>query len=190
MKNHQFLLILIGLVSIWTANIQAECLFTPYATQLNKPSGMAIDSNSVLYFADSNNHRILKIDKDGIISRIAGDCTAGYFGDGGMATKAQLNYPKGLALDNHGNIYVADSHNNVIRKIDKSGIITTIAGNNIAGYSGDNRLAITAQLNNPVDVIIDKAGNIYIADQNNHVIRKINPDGIISTVIGDGTPGR
>jgi sugar lactone lactonase YvrE len=184
------IILLIWLVLISPSNIQAECLFIPFPTQLNKPSGIAIDSNSVLYFADSNNHRILKIDKDGIISRIAGDCTAGYFGDGGVATKAQLNQPKGLALDNNGNIYVADSHNNVIRKIDKSGIITTIAGNNIAGYSGDNSLAITAQLNNPVDVITDKNGNIYIADQNNHVIRKINSHGIISTIIGDGTPGR
>jgi glucose/arabinose dehydrogenase len=189
MKIHIKLLI-IGLLSICIANIQAECLFIPFPTQLNKPWGVAIDSNSILYFADSNNHRILKIDKNGIVSRIAGNCTAGYFGNGGIATDAQLNYPKGLALDDNGNIYVADSHNNVIRKIDKSGIITTIAGNNIAGYSGDNSLAITAQLNNPVDVIIDKTGNIYIADQNNHVIRKINSHGIISTIIGDGIPGR
>jgi sugar lactone lactonase YvrE len=159
------------------------------AAQLNQPWGIAVDSSGILYFADSNNHRIRKIDSNGIITTIAGDGTQGYHGDGGVALAAQLNQPKGIALDSSDNLYIADSQNHVIRKIDNQGIITTIAGNNIPGYSGDGGTASAAQLNYPVDVTLDQAGNLYIADAGNHVIRKIDSKGIITTIVGDGTPG-
>lgn len=102
---------------------------------------------------------------------------------------AQLNEPSGIAFDKSGNLYIADSQNHVIRKIDSYGIISTLAGNNLSGYSGDNGLAINAQFNLPVQVVIDSQDNLYITDQNNHVIRKINANGIIITLAGDGTKG-
>lgn len=123
------------------------------------------------------------------ITRFAGDSTQGYYGDGGDAKAAQLNQPKGLTLDSHGNLYFADSQNHVIRKINQKGVITTIAGNNTAGYCCDGELATAAQLNHPTDVAIDKANNIYISDCNNHVIRKVDKNGIITTIAGDGTQG-
>lgn len=157
--------------------------------RLNTPEGIAVANEGSLYIADMKNHRIRKVDKQGMISTIAGDGTAGYHGDGGPAHLAQLNEPSGIAFDKHGNLYIADSKNHVIRKIDNYGIITTLAGNNLSGYSGDNGLAIAAQFNLPVQVITDSQDNLYITDQNNHVIRKINANGIITTLAGDGTKG-
>ncbi|BAP54369.1 leucine-rich repeat-containing protein [Thioploca ingrica] len=157
--------------------------------RLNTPEGIAVANEGSLYIADMKNHRIRKVDKQGMISTVAGDGTAGYHGDGGPAHLAQLNEPSGIAFDKHGNLYIADSKNHVIRKIDNYGIITTLAGNNTSGYSGDNGLALAAQFNLPVQVVIDSQDNLYITDQNNHVIRKINANGIITTLAGDGTKG-
>ena len=157
--------------------------------RLNTPEGLAVANDGSLYIADMKNHRIRKVDKQGRISTIAGDGTAGYHGDGGPAQLAQLNEPSGIAFDKSGNLYIADSQNHVIRKIDSYGIISTLAGNNLSGYSGDNGLAINAQFNLPVQVVIDSQDNLYITDQNNHVIRKINANGIIITLAGDGTKG-
>ena len=100
-----------------------------------------------------------------------------------------MNEPSGIAFDNQGNLYIADSKNHVIRKIDNHAIITTLAGNNLPGYSGDNGPATHAQFNLPVQIAIDSQDNFYITDQNNHVIRKINSQGIITTLAGDGTKG-
>lgn len=137
-----------------------------------------------------------------IITTIAGDTVAGYSGDGGLAIYAKFNQPQGIVSDSVGNIYIADAGNNVVRKIDTAGIITTFAGNgfgagtglvsNLAtggAYSGDGGLATQAQLNCPFDVAIDKNGNVYIADAGNHVIRKVNTLGIITTVAGNGLMG-
>lgn len=158
--------------------------------RLNTPEGIAVANEGSLYIADVKNHRIRKVDKQGMISTIAGDGTAGYHGDGGPAQLAQLNEPSGIAFDKQGNLYIADSKNHVIRKLDNHGIITTLAGNNTSGYSGDNGLAIAAQFNLPVQVVIDSQDNLlYITDQNNHVIRKINANGIITTFAGEGTKG-
>ena len=125
----------------------------------------------------------------GDINTIAGNGTAGFSGDGGPATSAQLNLPLGVVEDSAGNTYIADSGNNRIRKIDSAGVITTIAGNGTAGYSGDGGPATSAMLNFPYRVAVDSAGNVYIADTFNHSIRKVNTSGIITTVAGSGTRG-
>jgi len=126
-----------------------------------------------------------------IIDTVAGNGTAGYFGDGGSATRAELGNPAGIALDSVGNLYIADYNNNVIRKVTKStSIITTIAGNNTAGYFGDGGQASLASLHNPTDITIDSHGNMYIADYKNNRIRKVNlGTGIITTLAGNGSPG-
>jgi uncharacterized repeat protein (TIGR01451 family) len=115
--------------------------------------------------------------------------TFGFSGDGGPGTAARLGYPTRLALDTEGNLYIADSASSRVRKLTPQGIISTVAGNGTFNFSGDGGPAITASLNAPMDVAVDAAGNVYIADTNNHRIRKINPQGIISTVAGNGTSG-
>jgi len=159
------------------------------AAQINNPYGVAVDSAGNIYIADNGNKRIRKVNTSGIISTVAGNGTGGYLGDGGVATAAQLNNPYGVTVDNNGNIYIADTSNRRIRKVNTSGIISTVAGNGTAGYSGDGGAATAAQLNNPYGVTVDNSGNIYIADTSNRRIRKVNTSGIISTVAGNGTAG-
>lgn len=159
------------------------------AAELNHPIGIAFDNQGNAYVADANNNRIRKINADGIISTYAGNSKAGYSGDGGPATMARLNYPSGVACDDEGNVYVADMENSVIRKIDKNGVITTVAGNGIAGFGGDKKAATAAMLNDPSSVTVDNDGNLYIADYGNNRIRKVNKKGIIYTIAGTGKPG-
>lgn len=159
------------------------------SAKLYYPSGVAVDTLGNIYIADNYNHTIRKVNTSGIISTIAGNTVAGYSGDGGFASSAQLNYPWGVAVDAIGNVYIADKSNNVIRKINTSGIISTIAGNTVAGYSGDGGNATSAKLNVPYFIAIDAAGNIYITDAFNMVIRKINTLGIISTFAGNTVAG-
>ncbi|MFJ3205745.1 RICIN domain-containing protein [Streptomyces sp. NPDC086989] len=159
------------------------------AAQLNHPFGLAMDSNGTLYFSDCDNHRIRKITTDGKVTTIAGTGTAGFRGDGGPATAAQLKTPRGMAVDSEGDLYVADSENHRIRKITADGKITTIAGTGVAGFRGDGGPATVAQLNLPYAVTVDSAGVLYIADYKNHRIRKIAADGKISTVAGTGVAG-
>jgi sugar lactone lactonase YvrE len=125
------------------------------------------------------------------IYTVAGDGTYGYTGDSGQATLADLNYPLGSVLDSTGNLYIADSANNVVRKVAAgTGVITTVAGNGTAGYSGDNGPGASAKLSLPWGVAIDAAGNLYISDSNNSAIRKVAAgSGIITTIAGNGTPG-
>jgi hypothetical protein len=161
--------------------------------QLNNPWGVAVDHAGNIYIADRDNNVIRKVDAStGIINTIAGDGSANYYGDGGLAINAELYAPDGVTLDAAGNIYISDDGNNVIRKITaSSGIITTVAGNGIAGYSGDNGLATSAKLNDPsLGVAFDADGNFYIADDANNVIRKVTVStGIITTVAGCGVNG-
>jgi len=162
------------------------------SAQLNQPGGMVIDSSGNTFIADSGNHCVRKI-SSGTITTYAGTCgTPGYTGDGGPATKAELNNPTGLALDSSGNLYIADAANNLIREVSSSGTITTIAGNNSmgAGYTGDGSFATNAQLNDPTGVAVDKYGNVYIADANNNVIRKVADDYISTFVGGPATTGQ
>ncbi len=154
------------------------------AAMLNHPSGVALDSAGNLYIAEQLNHRIRKVDASGNITTVAGNGLAGYSGDGGLGIKAQLNAPLGIATDKAGNLYIADSANNVIRMLAPNGIITTIAGNGNGGYSGDNAAATAAKLFRPFDVATDSAGNVYIADYNNQRIREVTVNGVITTIAG------
>ncbi len=132
---------------------------------------------------------IRKIDITGTITTIAGNGTAGFSGDGGQATAAQLKTPGGIVVDGTGNLYIADMLNNRIRKVDASGVISTFAGTGTSGFMGDGGMATAARLSNPCDLAIDGSGNIYIADFNNKRIRKINTAGIITTIAGTGVMG-
>lgn len=152
--------------------------------QLNGPYGLALDATGNLYIADMNNHRIRKINSAGIITTIAGNGTGGYSGDGGLATAAKLYSPWGITIDAGGNLYIADSQNNRIRKVSTSGIITTIAGVGTNGFSGDGGLATGAELKEPSGVAFDSFGNLFIADFGNTRIRMINSTGIINTIAG------
>jgi sugar lactone lactonase YvrE len=155
--------------------------------QLDLPLAVAVDREGNLYIADAENYRIRKVDKEGTITTIAGTGEEGYSGDGGPATSAQLTYPVGLAFDDRGNLYIADELS--VRKIDPSGTITTVAGTGRGGhFSGDGGPATEAKLI-AADVALDSKGNLYIADSDNHRIRKVNKDGIIHTVAGSGKKG-
>ena len=155
--------------------------------QITRPLGMVADNAGNLYFSDNNNHRIRKI-SNGRITTIAGNGTATFAGDSGPATSASLSSPFGLALDSAGNIYVADTNNHRIRRIDTNGIITTFAGTGAAGFSGDGGTPTAAQLSSPAGVLVDGSGNVYIADANNQRVRKVS-GGVISTIAGSGTSG-
>jgi len=155
-------------------------------TTFNNPYAVAFDATGNLYIADTYNNLIRKLSSTGIITTIAGDGTSGFGGDGGQATLASLNAPYSICIDAAGNLYITDQGNNRIRKVNTSGIITTVAGNGTASFSGDGGLATAAAINVPDGVAVDVSGNIYIADQNNNRIRKVNTSGIISTVVGTG----
>jgi sugar lactone lactonase YvrE len=159
------------------------------AARINGLYRMAADAAGNLYFTDIWNIR--KIDASGIITTIAGSGSFGFSGDGGPATLAQLRISAGsLATDASGNLYVADYGNECVRKIDASGTITTIAGIGLSGgFSGDGGPATAALFRNPGGLAFDHAGNLYVMDQNNHRIRKVDPSGIVTTVAGTGTAG-
>ncbi|MBX2904570.1 MAG: T9SS type A sorting domain-containing protein [Taibaiella sp.] len=158
---------------------------------LGYPWGIAIDASGNIIVADQLNNRIRKVNTTtGIITSIAGNGFVGWTGDGGPATAARVNYPLGVAIDAPGNIYIADYANNRVRKINTSGIMSTIAGVGLPyGYSGDGGPATVAQLYYPKAIAVDAGGNVYIADWNNHAVRKINSVGIINTIAGTGTAG-
>jgi uncharacterized repeat protein (TIGR03803 family) len=162
------------------------------AAGLNNPWGVAVDATGNIYIADYANNRIRKVTvSTGIITTVAGIGTPGYSGDGSAATSAGLYYPTGVAVDASGNIYIADSYTQRIRKVSVgTGIITTVAGNGTPSYSGDGSTATSASLMNPRGVALDAAGNIYIADCANQRIRKVTAaSGIITTIAGNGTAG-
>ena len=161
----------------------------PTKAQMNSPTGVALDSAGNLYIADSLNCRIRKVASGGSISTFAGNGTLSYSGDGGPASKAQLNTPQGVAADAAGNLYVADTLNNVVRKVSLNGTISNFAGNGGAGSAGDGGAATSAQLNGPQGLAVDASGNLFIADTMNAKVRKVSASGVISTVAGSGTPG-
>ncbi len=154
--------------------------------ELKSPTGIAMDANGNFYIADAINNRVRMVNTTGIISTFAGKGAPSYSGDGGAATAAGLNFPSGVAVDMTGNVLIADANNSCIRLVNTSGIINTIAGNGISGFSGDGGAATAAELNSCSGVALDAAGNIYIADQVNNRIRMVNTSGIINTVAGNG----
>jgi len=151
-------------------------------------AGVGFDHRGNLYLADQWNNRVRKVDTSGIITTVAGNGGQGFSGDGGLAVDAELNVPLGVTVDSAGNLYIADTGNNRVRKVDPSGIISTVAGNGTQGFSGDGAPAVNAELDGPAGLAVE-SGNLYIADQGNQRIRKVDPASIISTVAGDGTQG-
>jgi len=159
------------------------------SASLNSPDAVTVDGAGNLFIADNGNSVIRRVDKStGIINTVAGTGASGYSGDGGLATNATLYYPRAVTLDSAGNLFISDEGNQVIRRVDKNtGNISTVAGNGAAGYTGDGVPATSARLNNPVSVAVDSAGNLFIADYSNNVIRRVDSStGIISTFAGYG----
>jgi uncharacterized protein (TIGR03437 family) len=159
------------------------------SAQLVNPVGLAIDSSGNLYFTDTDTNRVRKVSTSGIITTIAGNGGMGFSGDGLQATNAMLNGPRGVGLDSAGNIYIADTLNVRVRKVNPSGVITTVAGNGQAGATQEGAVATGTSLNSPWTVKADGAGNIYISDLQNLRVFKVNVSGIIATFAGNGTAG-
>ena len=159
------------------------------SAQLNFPLGVAVDSAGNLYVADTSSNRIRKVTPAGVITTVAGTGAAGFSGDGGQATSAQLDSPRGIAVDSAGSLYITDTYNRRIRKVTPTGVITTVAGTGTIGFSGDGGQATSATLNDPFGVAVDSAGNLYIGDTFNNRVRKVTPAGVITTVAGTGAVG-
>ena len=164
--------------------------------RLNGPTGVAVDKSGTVYFTEGSvgsgsgltvgDYRVWKVTPDGFLSTVAGNGNNSYSGDAGIATRAQLNTPAGMALDSAGNLYFADSQNHRVRKISPAGILTTVAGNELPGFSGDGGPAVLAELHNPTAVALDSEGNLFIADSENNRIRRVAADGTIGTYAGNG----
>jgi len=159
------------------------------AAQLNSPMGIAVDAAGNVFVADRDASVVRKIAANGTITTVAGNGTPGLAGDGGASTKAQLNGPLGVAVDAAGNLYIADTRNNAVRKVSPDGTISLVAGLGFPGYQGDGGPAGNAALNAPESVVVGAAGNLYIADTFNGRIRRVGTDGIIITVAGVGSTG-
>ena len=155
-------------------------------TLSGNPGGVAVDAAGNLFFTDTTKSNVYRVDSSGIITHIAGVWSSGYSGDGGPALDAHLRAPSDVAVDAAGNVYIADEYNHRIRRVDSSGIITTIAGTGVTGFSGDGGPAAQARLAGPRGVAVDAAGNVYIADYGNQRIRKVDPSGTITTIAGRG----
>jgi sugar lactone lactonase YvrE len=153
------------------------------SAEICDPIDIGIDKCGNVYF--TTNNVVRKIDVNGVITKIAGGGSS--LGDGGPAINAQLNQPRGIFVDKYGNIYIADRANNRIRKIDTLGIIETVAGTGVIGFSGDNGNATSAKISGPLDVAVDSLGNLYITDTGNNRVRKVDTLGIITTIAGNGS---
>ncbi len=162
-------------------------------TAMGFPRGLVVNAAGEFWYSDPGNNRVRMVNSSGIVNTVAGNGTAGYKGDGGAATSAEINQPSGLALDASGNLYFADTGNNVVRMVNSSGNIHTIAGNGTAGFSGDGGAATSASLNSPHGLAFDTNGNLYIADDLNNRVRIVSGLGgstvTINTYAGDGDPG-
>ncbi len=161
------------------------------STQVNNPYGLVIGPDGALYFCDLDNQRIRRLDlKTKQLSTIAGNGKIGYQGDGGPATEASLNMPHELRFDSKGDIYIAERDNHVIRKVEmKTGMISTVAGTGVPGFSGDGGPGTKAQLRQPHSILFDRDGTLLICDIGNHRIRRLHVDtDVIETYAGTGEP--
>lgn len=142
--------------------------------ELSYPVGICLDSAGNLFVADLGNNRVRKVTPEGTIVGVAGSSSIyGYGGDGGQATRARLSSPSAVAIDSKGNLYIADTGNDRIRRVGRDGLIVTVAGNGRRGFAGDGGRAVAAELNGPVGIDVDSAGNLYIADKVNHRVRRV-----------------
>ncbi|RKH88904.1 hypothetical protein D7Y21_12800 [Corallococcus sp. AB045] len=157
--------------------------------RLAAPQGVAVAADGTVYIADTGNHRIRQVKPNGVISTVAGNGVKGATGDGGRALIASLASPEALAVGPDGALYIADTGNHRIRRVTPDGLISTVAGTGLAADGGDGGPATLANLNAPAGVAVGPDGSIYLADTDNHRIRRVTPDGIISTVAGTGARG-
>jgi hypothetical protein len=157
--------------------------------QRNAPGGIAIDARGNIYIADPDDHYVFVFKGTGETTVVAGSGKQGWSGDGGPATSARLSFPEGVAIDAAGNLYISDHGNGRIRRVTAGGVIDTVAGTGKWGFSGDGASAKSARLNGPQGLAVDAKGNLFIADLFNGRVRKVSPDGIINTVVGNGTIG-
>lgn len=155
------------------------------AATLSSPGGLAVDSQGDIFIADTEDNVVREITTNGNIVLVAGNGNEGYSGDGSPAVQATLDSPQSVAVDASGDVFIADTYNNVIREVTPNGTISTFAGNTTPGYSGDDGPATSAQLTSPSGVAVDSLGNVYIADSGNNVIRRVDTTGLITTVAGN-----
>ena len=156
------------------------------AATLDNPTSLALDKTGDLFIADTEDNVVREITTDGVIHRVAGNGTEGdRGGSGGPAVRAELDSPQGVAVNSKGDVFIADTYNNVVREVTPQGFISTYAGNGTAGYRGDNGSARRAELSSPTGLALDALGNLYIADSGNNVIRRVSTSGVITTVAGD-----
>ena len=174
-----------GSVSTLVGNTQGFANGTGSYALFNQPTGVAVDAAGNVYVADNNNHLVREISPAGVVTTLAGSGLQG--SSNGPATGASFSYPQGVAVDATGNVYVADYGNNLIRKISAAGLVTTLAGKDSAG--ANNGVDTAATFNQPTGVAVDGAGNVYVADEGNNLIREISPAGVVSTFAGSGAPG-
>ncbi len=158
---------------------------TGTGAQFNQPRGVAIDASGNLFVADTFNHRIRKVTPAGVVTTLAGTGTSGTAN--GIGSMASFSRPFGVAVDATGALYVADSNNHLIRKITPAGVVSTLSGAGTAGSA--NGTGTMASFNSPVDVAVDANGEVYVADYNNNLIRKITPEGLVTTLAGSGVAG-
>jgi sugar lactone lactonase YvrE len=157
------------------------------SARLHSPTGLAIDRQGNLYIAEYNGARVRRVSPVGTITTVAGTGLRGNSGDGGPATSARLYFPRALAVDEQGNLYISDWELSTVRRVSRDGAITTVAGTGRPGFSGDGRPATRAQLKYPEGLAVDRAGNLYIVDSGNGRVRKVSRAGTITTIAGGGT---
>jgi len=175
------------IIGTGTRGFSGDGTSNPLTSRISFPVGLAFNPSGNLIFADSLNSRLRSLSPASAVQSIAGTSFTGFGGEGGPALAALLNSPRGIAIDRGGNIYVADTSNHRVRRINPGGLITTVAGTGTAGFSGDGGPGNQARLSSPDDVAISPDGDIYIADASNYRIRKISANGTISTFAGNGT---